>query len=212
MMFEAHFAAAQRISSQPELTACFGTDRITLAPGASLALNGTIIIGSEVAFAGACALGDGTNIGSGSQLTDTILGIGNEVRPYSIMTDTTAGDNNLLGPFCFLRDKCIIGDNCIVGAHVEATRSRFGSGAKISHRAFIGDAEIGEHVIIGAGVVFCNWDGQGRQQSQVGAETIIGSGSLIVPPIHLGEHVVIAAGSTVTKDVPAGSKVIQKRV
>ena len=211
MMFTSHFADAERISSQSELTARFGTDCITLAPGGSLVLSGTIVIGSEVAFAGACTFGDGTSIGAGSQLTDTILGAGNRVRPYSIMTDVTAGDNNLLGPFCFIRDKCVVGDDCIIGAHVEAARSSFGSGAKISHRAFIGDARVGARVIIGAGAVFCNWDGQAHQQSLVGNDTIIGSGSLIVPPIQLGENVVIAAGSTVTKDVPAGAKIIQKR-
>lgn len=210
-MFEAHFNPAECIDSQDALCARFGSDRISLEPGASLNLSGAIVIGAEVTFAGACALGNGTSIGNGSQLTDTVLGAGNRVRPYSILTDVTAGDDNLLGPFCFLRDKCVIGDDCILGAHVEAARSRFGPGVKISHRAFVGDAEVGKRTIIGAGVVFCNWDGQGRQQTTVGADTIIGSGSLLVPPIHVGEGVVIAAGSTVTKNVPAGVKIIQKR-
>lgn len=211
-MFEALFNSAERINNQDALRARFGSDRISLAPGADVMLSGCIVIGTEVAFAGSCVLGDGTSIGNGSQLTDAVLGVGNRVRPYSIITDVIAGDNNLLGPFCFLRDKCVIGDDCIVGAHVEAARSSFGSGVKISHRAFVGDAKVGARTIIGAGAVFCNWDGKGRQQTIVGADTIIGSGSLLVPPIHVGEGVVIAAGSTVTKNVPAGTKVIQKRV
>jgi bifunctional UDP-N-acetylglucosamine pyrophosphorylase/glucosamine-1-phosphate N-acetyltransferase len=133
------------------------------------------------------------------------LGRNNRVRPYSILSDFTAGDRNLLGPFCFLRDGCVVEDDCILGAHVETARSHFASGVKISHRAFVGDADVGKDVIIGAGVVFCNWDGQGRQAA------MIGSGSLLVPPLTVGDAAVIAAGSTVTRDVPAGGKIIQKR-
>jgi bifunctional UDP-N-acetylglucosamine pyrophosphorylase / glucosamine-1-phosphate N-acetyltransferase len=210
-MFESHFEVPECIERQDVLRARFSSDRISLASGSSLTLSGTVTLGTEVTFAGKCALADGTAVGNGSQLTDSALGSGTRVRPYSILTDVTAGKNNLLGPFCFLRDHCTIGDDCILGAHVEAARSRFGSGVKISHRAFVGDAEVGNGAIVGAGVVFCNWDGLSRQPTQVGGSVIIGSGSLLVPPLAIGEGAVIAAGSTVTKDVPAGAKIIQKR-
>jgi bifunctional UDP-N-acetylglucosamine pyrophosphorylase / glucosamine-1-phosphate N-acetyltransferase len=210
-MFELHFETPERFDGQEALSARIGSDRVYLAPHANLTLSGAVSIGTEVTFAGACALADGTSIGNGSQLTDTVLGAGNQVRPYSVLTNVTAGDNNLLGPFCFLRDDCVIGDACILGAHVEAARSRFGSGVKISHRAFIADAEVEQGAIIGAGVVFCNWDGNGRQPTQIGANTIIGSGSLLVPPLAVGDGAIIGAGSIVTKNVPAGAKFIQKR-
>lgn len=116
-----------------------------------------------------------------------------------------------MGPFCFLRDGCVVADRCILGAHVEAARSTFASGVRISHRAFVGDAEIGEDAIIGAGVVFCNYDGKGRQPSRIGARVTLGSGVLIVSPISVGDAALIAAGSTITKDVPAGARIIQKR-
>jgi bifunctional UDP-N-acetylglucosamine pyrophosphorylase/glucosamine-1-phosphate N-acetyltransferase len=163
-------------------------------------------------FAGDIVLGTGSSIGNGSQLTDVTLGTDNHVRPYTILVGLVAGDRNLLGPFAFLRDGCIIVDDCILGAHVEATRSQFASGVKISHRAFIGDAEIGNGTIIGAGVVFCNYDGEMRQSTQVGEGATLGSGTLVVPPLTIGDGAMIAAGSTITRDVDAGARIIQKRV
>ncbi|MBX9860471.1 MAG: hypothetical protein K2Y20_12910 [Sphingomonas sp.] len=211
-MFTARFDEPRRITSEEALRAAFGSPLLYLAAGASVEFDGDIALAHDVSFAGVCAIGNGTSIDTGSVLTNVRLGTGNRVRPYSILSDVAAGERNLFGPFCFVRDGVQVGDDCILGAHVEATRSRFGSGVKISHRAFVGDADVGQGTIIGAGVVFCNWDGQGRQSTQVGANAVIGSGSLIVPPLTVGEAAVIAAGSTVTKDVAAHAKIIQKRV
>ena len=82
---------------------------------------------------------------------------------------------------------------------------------KISHHAFVGDANIGERTIIGAGVVFCNYDGSKRQSTWVGSGVTLGSGVLLVAPLSIGDNSLIAAGSTVTKDVQGGSKIIQRR-
>ena len=113
------------------------------------------------------------------------------MRAYSILTGVIAGGGNLFGPFCFVRDDCVVGNDCILGAHVETTRSQFGNQVEISHRAFVGDAIIGDNVIIGAGVVFCNFDGQERQPTRVGSGVTIGSGSLLVPPVTIGDGVLI---------------------
>jgi bifunctional UDP-N-acetylglucosamine pyrophosphorylase / glucosamine-1-phosphate N-acetyltransferase len=210
-MFSARFDDPRVFTDEAELQAAFACDRISLAAGARLELSGTILLARDIVFAGHVIIADGCSIDSGSILTNVRLGTGNRVRPYSILTDVDAGAGNLFGPFCFIRDGCSVGDDCILGAHVEAARSRFGSGVKISHRAFVGDAAVGAGVIIGAGVVFCNWDGQGRQPTAVGDGAVIGSGSLLVPPLDIGAGATIAAGSTVTKNVPAHSKLIQKR-
>jgi bifunctional UDP-N-acetylglucosamine pyrophosphorylase/glucosamine-1-phosphate N-acetyltransferase len=207
----ARFDAPTRVADEQRLRALFGTERLNLDRSASVIFDGEVALGQDIAFSGDCILGPGTAISQGGILTDVKLGHGNRVRPYSILTRVEAGDRNLFGPFCFIRDGCIVADDCIVGAHVEAARSAFASGVKISHRAFIGDAQIGEHTIIGAGVVFCNWDGTGRQATHVGAKAVIGSGSLLVPPLRVGEGATIGAGSTITRDVPAGAKIIQKR-
>lgn len=210
-MFCAQFDAPRVFTDEAELQAAFGCDRVSLAAGARLEVSGTILLGKNVVFAGHVTIADGCSIDTGSILTNVRLGAGNRVRPYSILTELVTGTGNLLGPFCFIRDGCMVGEDCILGAHVEAARSSFGSGVKISHRAFVGDATVGAGVIIGAGVVFCNWDGQGRQPTVVGDGAVIGSGSLLVPPLDIGAGATIAAGTTVTKNVPAHTKLIQKR-
>jgi bifunctional UDP-N-acetylglucosamine pyrophosphorylase/glucosamine-1-phosphate N-acetyltransferase len=210
-MFKVTFEAATRIDSQTELQSRFGSDRLYLAAGSSVTFEGEITLGPDIMLSGECHFSGPTRIDNGSVLTSVRLGRANVVRSYSIVSDMTAGDRNLFGPFCFIRDNCRVGDDCILGAHVETTRSTFGTGVKISHRAFVGDARIGEHTIIGAGVVFCNFDGKGRQPTTVGAHVTVGSGSLLVPPLTIGDDCTIAAGSTVTKDVAAATKVIQKR-
>ncbi|MBX3593343.1 DapH/DapD/GlmU-related protein [Sphingomonas sp.] len=210
-MFSATFTSARTIASEAELRAAFGSPLLFMAKDSQLVCEGTVHLAHSVSFAGACSIGDGTSIDTGSVLTNVRLGPGNRVRPYSILTDLDAGARNLLGPFCFIRDDCTVGDDCILGAHVETARSRFGSSVKISHRAFVGDADIGSGTIIGAGVVFCNWDGQGRQASRIGEQAVIGSGTLLVPPLTVGDRAVIAAGSTLTRDVAVDARVIQKR-
>ncbi|MDZ4390685.1 MAG: DapH/DapD/GlmU-related protein [Gemmatimonadales bacterium] len=210
-MFTATFDGPVRIADQAELQARFGSDRIYLAPDATVVFEGGIIIGPEVSFSGDCQIMGSSRIDNGSLLTSVRLGRANHVRAYSILSDLVAGDRNLFGPFCFIRDNCRVGDDCILGAHVETARSGFADGVKISHRAFVGDAEVGRGSIIGAGVVFCNYDGLGRQATQIGAGVTIGSGSLLVPPLAVGDEAVVAAGSTVTKNLRAGARLIQKR-
>jgi bifunctional UDP-N-acetylglucosamine pyrophosphorylase/glucosamine-1-phosphate N-acetyltransferase len=206
-----NFEQPTLVDNQAQLQALFGTDRVSLDISSSVIFEGVITLGSEIVFSGNCQLGSGTSVGNGCILTNVALGPGNNVRPYSILSNMKAESRNLFGPFCFIRDECAIGNDCILGAHVEITRSVFASGVKISHRAFVGDAQVGERTIIGAGVVFCNFDGTGRRSIQVGSDVTLGSGALLVAPLSIGDHVTVAAGSTVTKDVPTGSKVIQRR-
>jgi bifunctional UDP-N-acetylglucosamine pyrophosphorylase/glucosamine-1-phosphate N-acetyltransferase len=208
---EALFGETEIIRDERELCRRFETERLSLEAGAEVVLTGRIEIGEQVAFRGRCVLGHGTSVDSGSILTDAVLGEGNRVRAYSLLSSVTAGDRNLLGPFCFLRDDCRIADDCILGAHVEAARSSFASGVKISHRAFIGDAVVGAGAIIGAGVVFCNWDGTGRQPTQIEPGAIIGSGSLLIPPLTIGEEAIVGAGSIITHNIAPGAKIIQRR-
>lgn len=206
-----NFEQPTLVDNHAQLQALFGSDRLSLENSASVIFEGAITLGSEIVFSGNCQLGSGTSVGNGCILTNVALGPDNNVRPYSILSNVKAGSRNLFGPFCFIRDECTVGNDCILGAHVEITRSVFASGVKISHRAFVGDAQVGERTIIGAGVVFCNFDGKGRKSIQVGSEVTLGSGALLVAPLSIGDDVIVAAGSTVTKDVPTGSKVIQRR-
>jgi bifunctional UDP-N-acetylglucosamine pyrophosphorylase/glucosamine-1-phosphate N-acetyltransferase len=210
-MFSVTFDEPSTFKDERALRDAFGSDRLYLSGDANVMFEGRIDLGPEVAFSGNCSLGSGCVVEQGSILADVCLGPRNRVRAYSVLRDLTAGENNLLGPFCFLRDGCIVADRCILGAHVEAARSRFASGVRISHRAFVGDADIGEDSIVGAGVVFCNYDGYGRQATRIGARVTLGSGALLVPPLTIEDDALIAAGSLINKDVPAGGRIIQKR-
>ncbi len=196
-MYTAYFEEPTTFSraTQAKLREKFATDSLFLGPDAWVTFHGGVQVWPGIVFQGTNRFGP-----------DTVI------RSFTDINGLNAGSNNVFGPHAFIREGCTVGDNCILGAHVETTRSRFGNGVKISHRAFIGDATLGDGVIIGAGVVFCNYDdGQGRLPTTVGARASIGSGTLILAPLSIGEGAVIAAGSVVTKDVPAGAKIIQKR-
>jgi bifunctional UDP-N-acetylglucosamine pyrophosphorylase/glucosamine-1-phosphate N-acetyltransferase len=210
-LFNIVFNLPIRINEEAQLRKLFGTDRLSLEASASVIFEGAITLGSEIVFSGDCRLGGGTSVGNGCILTNVEMELDNKVRPYSILSNVKAGSRNLFGPFCFIRDACLVGDDCILGSHVETARSIFQSGVKISHHAFVGDANVGERTIIGAGVVFCNFDGSKRQPTSVGSDVILGSGVLLVAPLSIGNDSLIAAGSTVTKDVLSGSKIIQRR-
>jgi bifunctional UDP-N-acetylglucosamine pyrophosphorylase/glucosamine-1-phosphate N-acetyltransferase len=205
------FSSATRFTQAEELRLAFGDQTLGLQDGAEVTFRGQICLAPHVSFAGRCRLTDDVTVEHGCILTDVDLRNGTRVRAYSVVSGFESGQRNLLGPFCFIRDGCSAGDDVILGAHVEATRSSFGSGVKVSHRAFIGDATIGDRVIIGAGVVFCNFDGDARQATRIADAVTIGSGSLLVAPLTIGTHALVAAGSVVTKNLPEHARLVQKR-
>ena len=172
---------------------------------------GEASLSNGIHFRGLCEIGNKVSIDTGCVLNNVSIGSGTNIRSHSILNDCSFGKNNIIGPHCFVRDETCVGDSCIVGSHVEVARSKLGAQIKISHQAFVGDAILGDRVIIGAGVVFCNFDGSGRQSSEVGADTLVGSGTLIVSPIRVGARVVIGAGSVVTKNIEDGERFVQSR-
>ena len=202
---EAIFTDSQTIES------IFKIKGIFLDKNTTVKLKGKITLAVNIYFKGACEIDDGSIIGTGSVLEDMSLGKNNNVREYSIIKATKFGNNNIIGPFCFLRDNTFVGNNCIVGNQVEIARSRISNEVKISHQAFIGDTTIGNKVIVGAGVIFCNHDSKGKQQSRVEEQVLLGSGSLIISPTIIGKNAIIAAGSVVTKQVEEGKLYLQKK-
>ena len=207
-----YFPNSTIVSSSNELTKYFGDLGIIIKNGSKVIFSGDINLDSSITFSGECKISEGVSIKRGSILDNIEIGKNSLVRPYSILNDSRFGSNNIIGPFSFVRDNSHIGDGCIVGNHVEVVRSTLGNNVKISHQAYIGDVSTSENVIIGSGVVFCNFDGHSHQECIVGSDVLIGSGSMIVSPIRIGSHSVIAAGSIITKDLPSNTKFIQKRI
>jgi bifunctional UDP-N-acetylglucosamine pyrophosphorylase/glucosamine-1-phosphate N-acetyltransferase len=206
-----YFKINTLIKNKSELKFYFKTDNIYLTKDSTLNCIGNISLGENISFSGDIILKDGATIEQGSNLTNVSLGIDNNIRPYSILNSVNIGENNTIGPFCFLRENVNIENNCIIGSHVEITRSSISSNVKISHYAFIGDAIIESDVIIGASVIFCNFDGKFKQNSYIAFGVFLGSATLIISPVKIGQNAIIAAGSVITKNVLSNEKIIQKR-
>lgn len=188
----------------------FNEPNIWLDSGCTLTVEEGAMVQSCVTFRGECQIGANCKIEKGSTLENVKIGKMTLVRPYSLISQVIAGDDNIFGPFCFIRDNTLVENDCVIGANTEVTRSNIATGVKISHKAFVGDADIGNRVVIGAGVVFCNWDGKARQVVKVGDEVIIGSLTAIVAPLVIGSKSIIGAGSVLTKNVGEHEKIIQK--
>ena len=206
-----YFEQTTEVRSVKMLQAATGISEFYFDPGTIVIFKGSISLAGGIHFRGRCKIDDGVSIDTGCVLKDVSIGEGTQVRSHSILNNCSLGKNNIIGPYCFVRDGTLVGDSCIVGSHVEVTRSELAAEVKISHQAFIGDAIIENCVIIGAGVVFCNFDGFSKQLSKIGEGTIVGSGTLIVSPIKVGARVVIGAGSVVTKDIEDDERLVQRR-
>jgi bifunctional UDP-N-acetylglucosamine pyrophosphorylase/glucosamine-1-phosphate N-acetyltransferase len=153
-------------------------------------------------------------------LGETRIGSDCRIRSYSVLENTTVGDQVLIlqscviaealidkgariGPLAHLRPGCHIGEGAHIGNFVEAKKTNLGKGSKANHLTYLGDAEIGSGVNIGAGTITCNYDGVNKYKTLIGDRVFIGSDSALVAPIVIGEGAYIGAGSTITKDVPA---------
>ena len=205
------FEEKTQVHSSETLERLTGLSEFYFDKDTIVTFEGKVDIAAGIHFRGKCFIGNEVSIDTGCILRNVTIGGRSNVRSYSVLENSIFGKDNIIGPFCFIRNKSLVSDNCIVGSHVEVARSNIGSNVKISHQAFIGDAIIEKSVIIGAGVVFCNYDGTDKKSSSVGQGSILGSGSMIVSPIKIGSNVVIGAGSTVTKDIKDNSRFIQKR-
>ncbi|HEY3737888.1 MAG TPA: bifunctional UDP-N-acetylglucosamine diphosphorylase/glucosamine-1-phosphate N-acetyltransferase GlmU [Jatrophihabitans sp.] len=153
---------------------------------------------------GATSIAAGAVIGPQSSLTDTTVG------PRSVLERTVArqagvGADVTVGPFAYLRPGTVLADGVHVGTYVEIKGSSVGSGSKVPHLTYVGDAEIGEGSNIGASTVFVNYDGVSKHRTVVGDQVRIGSDTMLVAPVEIGDGAYTAAGSVITEDVPAGA-------
>jgi acetyltransferase-like isoleucine patch superfamily enzyme len=169
-----------------------------LASGSDIELDVNVIIDGTV------TLGDGVKIGANCILRDSRIGPNTRIDPFSLIERATIGADCVVGPYGRVRPGSLIGDNVQIGNFVEIKNSEIGSGSRINHHAFVGDAAVAEQVTIGAGTITCNHDGVRINRTVVERGAYIGSGCNLVAPVRIGEGATIGAGSTVTDDVPAG--------
>jgi len=167
-------------------------------------------LGRNVSLRGRTRIGHGVRIGDGCILTDTDVGAGAELRPYSIATDTVIGPGAIIGPFAHMRPGTQLGPDVHVGNFVETKKTVIGRGSKANHLTYLGDTTIGEKVNVGAGTITCNYDGYKKFQTVIEDGAFIGSDTQLIAPVRVGKRAVIGAGSTVTRDVPAGALALSR--
>jgi len=122
-----------------------------------------------------------------------------------VVTDSTVEAGAFLGPFAHIRPGSAVGPDAHIGNFVELKKTSMGKGAKANHLAYLGDAVIGEKTNVGAGTITCNYDGEKKHQTTIGAGVFVGSNSTLVAPVTLADGSYIAAGSAITSDVPSGA-------
>jgi bifunctional UDP-N-acetylglucosamine pyrophosphorylase/glucosamine-1-phosphate N-acetyltransferase len=163
------------------------------------------VLEPSVRLRGKTRIGRGCRIGQGSILKDTEVHRGAMVKPYTVADQTVIGPRAEVGPFARFRPGADLGPEVRIGNFVEVKKSRIGRGSKANHLTYLGDATLGAGVNVGCGTVTCNYDGEKKSPTVIGDRVFVGSDSILVAPISIGAGAYIAAGSTLTEDVPPGA-------
>lgn len=175
----------------------------TVTVDATVEFGRDVVLHPGVHLLGATRIGEGTEIHAGSWLRDARIGSDCEIRPYSVIDQCTLADGCGVGPFVRLRGGAELSEGVHLGNFVEVKKSNLGPGVKAAHLAYLGDATVGAGSNIGAGVVTCNYDGERKHQTTIGERAFVGSDSMLVAPVTVGDEATTAAGSVITHDVPA---------
>lgn len=190
---------------------------VTLADPARFDLRGSINCGRDVSidvncvFEGQVTLGDNVRIGPNCVIRDARIGAGTRVDAYTHIESATVGANAVLGPYARLRPGAQLADEVHVGNFVEVKNANIGLGSKANHLSYVGDADVGAGVNIGAGTITCNYDGANKHRTVIEDHVFVGSDTQLVAPVRVGRGVTIAAGTTVWKDVPEDTLVLNEK-
>ena len=183
---------------------------VTLADPVRVDVRGVLTHGSDVSidvnvvFEGEVRLGDRVRIGPGCLIRNSEIGADSQVFAHCVIEGALIGPECLIGPFARLRPSARLAGGVHIGNFVEVKNSRLGAGSKANHLAYVGDAQVGTRVNIGAGTIVANYDGVNKHNTTIGDDVHTGSNSVLVAPIVVGAGATIAAGSTVTHSVPPG--------
>jgi bifunctional UDP-N-acetylglucosamine pyrophosphorylase/glucosamine-1-phosphate N-acetyltransferase len=161
-------------------------------------------VGPQTQLEGCTAIASGARVGPGCLLQDTTVGE-DAVVLHAVCRQAEIGPGATVGPFAYLRPGTRVERSAHIGTYVELKNSVVGAGAKVPHLSYVGDAHIGERSNVGAGTIFANYDGVAKHQTTVGADAFIGSDTVLVAPLTVGDGAYTAAGSAITEDVPPGA-------
>jgi bifunctional UDP-N-acetylglucosamine pyrophosphorylase/glucosamine-1-phosphate N-acetyltransferase len=189
---------------------------VTFIDPASITIDDTVklqpdvIIEPQTHLRGNTVIETGCRIGPGSLIENSHIGE-NVTVLYSVITDSIVQQGSQIGPYAHLRARAEVGVSCRIGNFVELKNSKLGAGTNAAHLSYLGDTTTGNQVNIGAGTITANYDGVKKHPTHIGARTKTGANSVLVAPITLGNDVCVAAGSTITEDVPDGCLVIARQ-
>ena len=159
----------------------------------------------NVIFEGKVELGNNVKIGANTIISNTKIGDNSEILPFSHLDSSQIGKDCFIGPYARLREGSEIADGARIGNFVETKKTKIGQSTKANHFTYLGDAEIGNDVNIGAGTITCNYDGVNKNKTEIGDSSFIGTNSSLIAPVSVGKNAYVGAGSTITKDVPDSS-------
>jgi bifunctional UDP-N-acetylglucosamine pyrophosphorylase/glucosamine-1-phosphate N-acetyltransferase len=186
---------------------------VTIADPPSTFIDAMVEIGQDTTIApnthlqGTTTIGARCEIGPGSMIRDSLVGDGCAVR-FSIIEESTLEDGVEMGPYSHLRPGSYLCDGVHIGNFAEVKASRLGRGTKMGHFSYIGDADVGAGVNIGAGTITANYDGERKHRTTIGDGAFIGSDTMLVAPVNVGKGARTGAGSVVNRDVPDGMMAI----
>ena len=190
---------------------------VTLADANRIDIRGELeIIGQDIfidvncIFEGNVTLAKGVQIGANCVIQNVSIGENSVVKPNSVLENCSIGENSSVGPFARIRPGAVLNNDVHIGNFVEVKKTKIGNGSKISHLSYIGDAEIGEKVNIGAGTITCNYDGVNKFKTVIEDNVFIGSDTQLVAPVVVKKGATIGAGTTLTKEAPAGELTLSR--
>ena len=181
---------------------------VTLLDKSRVDVRGEVKMGSDcvidvnVIFEGHVELGNNVEIGANTIICDTKIGDDTKILPFSHIVESEIGSKCLIGPYARLREGSAIMDGARIGNFVETKKTSLGRDSKANHFTYLGDAEVGDEVNIGAGTITCNYDGKVKHKTNIGDNSFVGTNSSLVAPVTIGKNAYVGAGSTITKDIP----------
>ncbi|SEQ21137.1 UDP-N-acetylglucosamine pyrophosphorylase /glucosamine-1-phosphate N-acetyltransferase [Amphritea atlantica] len=191
-------------------------DGVSLADPARIDVRGEVSVGHDVAIdinvilEGKVEIGDNVTIEANCIIKDSVIGCGTHIKANSLLDEAVVADNCDIGPFARLRPGSHLANNAKIGNFVETKKANIGEGSKVNHLSYIGDAEVGADVNVGAGTITCNYDGVNKSTTEIGDGAFIGSNTALVAPVKVGAGATIGAGSTITKEVQADQLAITR--
>lgn len=212
---KAQLAELERIH-QNEIAQALLHDGVTLFDPARLDVRGALECGRDVVidvncvFEGRVELGDGVQVGANCVLRNVTVAAGTRIDAFTLIDDARIGEANRLGPFSRIRPGTTLARDVHVGNFVEIKNSQIDDGSKVNHLSYVGDTTMGKRVNIGAGTITCNYDGAYKHRTVIEDDVFVGSDTQLVAPVTVGKGATLGAGTTLTRDAPAGELTLSR--